>query len=54
LLCLYDPGQEPHEGGQIVEFHLTDEQRDSHKAVRDFVKGEFKRDVVDELQERHE
>ena len=37
-----------------MEFELNREQRDIQKAVRDFVKGEFKKDVIQELVEKHE
>ncbi|MGD8540803.1 MAG: acyl-CoA dehydrogenase family protein [Desulfobacteraceae bacterium] len=37
-----------------MEFELTKEQQQIQKAVRDFVKGEFKKDVILELEEKHE
>jgi alkylation response protein AidB-like acyl-CoA dehydrogenase len=37
-----------------MDFELTKEQKDIQQAVRDFIKGEFKKDVVDELIEKHE
>jgi alkylation response protein AidB-like acyl-CoA dehydrogenase len=37
-----------------MDFELTREQKDIQKAVRDFVKGEFKKDVIQELIDRHE
>ena len=37
-----------------MDFELTKEQKEIQKAVRDFVKGEFKKDVVHELIEKHE
>jgi len=37
-----------------VDFELKKEQKDIQKAVRDFVKGEFKKDVILELEEKHE
>lgn len=36
-----------------MEFELNREQRDIQKAVRDFVKGEYKKDVIEELIEQH-
>jgi len=36
-----------------MEFELTKSQKEIQKAVRDFVKGEFKKDVIDELVEQH-
>ena len=36
-----------------MEFELSKEQLDIQKAVRDFVKGEFKKDVIQELVETH-
>ncbi|QTA93801.1 acyl-CoA dehydrogenase family protein [Desulfonema magnum] len=37
-----------------MDFELTKEQIEIQKAVRDFVKGEFKKDVILELEEKHE
>jgi alkylation response protein AidB-like acyl-CoA dehydrogenase len=37
-----------------MEFELNKEQLDIQKAVRDFVKGEFKKDVIEDLLEKHE
>ena len=37
-----------------MEFELSKEQLDIQKAVRDFVKGEFKKEVIEELLEKHE
>lgn len=37
-----------------MDFELTKEQQDIQKAVRDFVKGEFKKDLIEELEEKHE
>ncbi len=37
-----------------MEFELTKEQHQIQKAVRDFVKGEFKKDVILQLEEKHE
>ncbi|CAB1078352.1 acyl-CoA dehydrogenase [Alkalispirochaeta odontotermitis] len=37
-----------------MEFELNREQKDIQKAVRDFVKGEFKKDVIEDLIEKHE
>ncbi len=37
-----------------MEFEPTREQKEIQKAVRDFVKGEFKKDVIHELLEKHE
>jgi alkylation response protein AidB-like acyl-CoA dehydrogenase len=37
-----------------MEFELTKSQKEIQKAVRDFVKGEFKKEVVLELEEKHE
>jgi acyl-CoA dehydrogenase len=37
-----------------MDFELTKEQKDIQQAVRDFVKGEFKKDFIDELIARHE
>jgi alkylation response protein AidB-like acyl-CoA dehydrogenase len=36
-----------------MNFELTREQKEIQKAVRDFVKGEFKKDVIQELVESH-
>ena len=37
-----------------MEFELNREQQDIQKAVREFVKGEFKKEVIEELIEKHE
>jgi alkylation response protein AidB-like acyl-CoA dehydrogenase len=37
-----------------MEFELSKEQKEIQKAVRDFVKGEFKKDLILELEEKHE
>lgn len=37
-----------------MEFELTKEQNDIQRAVREFVKGEFKKDVIEDLMEKHE
>ncbi len=37
-----------------MEFELTTEQQDIQKAVRDFAKGEFDKDLALELEEKHE
>ncbi|MCP4106666.1 MAG: acyl-CoA dehydrogenase [Desulfobacteraceae bacterium] len=37
-----------------MDFELTKEQKEIQKAVRDFVKGEFKKEVILELEEKHE
>jgi acyl-CoA dehydrogenase len=37
-----------------VDFELSKEQKEIQKAVREFVKGEFKKDVIEELIEKHE
>lgn len=37
-----------------MEFALNREQQEIQKAVRDFVKGEFKKDLIAELEEKHE
>ncbi|HHC25489.1 MAG TPA: acyl-CoA dehydrogenase, partial [Desulfobacterales bacterium] len=37
-----------------MEFELTKEQKQIQKSVREFVKGEFKKDVILELEEKHE
>jgi len=36
-----------------MEFELTNEQKDIQKAVREFVKGEFKKDVIEDLMKKH-
>ncbi len=36
-----------------MEFELSKEQKDIQKAVRDFVKGEFKKEIIEELLENH-
>ncbi|MDB4264911.1 acyl-CoA/acyl-ACP dehydrogenase [bacterium] len=36
-----------------MHFELSKEQKEIQKAVREFVKGEFKKDVVEDLLERH-
>ncbi len=36
-----------------MEFELTREQKDIQKAVRDFIKGEFKKELIEELLEKH-
>ena len=36
-----------------MEFELTKEQIQIQKAVRDFVKGQFKKDEIEDLIERH-
>ena len=36
-----------------MEFELTKEQQEIQKAVRDFVKGEFKKDVIHDLIKMH-
>ena len=36
-----------------MEFELNREQQDIQKAVRDFVKGEFKKEVIEDLLEKH-
>ena len=36
-----------------MEFELTKEQKEIQKAVRDFVKGEFKKDVIHDLLKMH-
>jgi alkylation response protein AidB-like acyl-CoA dehydrogenase len=36
-----------------MDFELTREQKEIQKAVREFVKGEFKRDVIHDLVENH-
>ncbi len=37
-----------------MEFELDKSQKEIQKAVREFVKGEFKKDVILELEEKHE
>jgi len=37
-----------------MEFELNREQQDIQKAVREFVKGEFKKEVIEELLEKHQ
>jgi len=37
-----------------MDFELTDEQRDIQKAVRDFAKGEFTREIAQELDQKEE
>ena len=37
-----------------MDFELTKEQKQIQKSVREFVKGEFKKDVILELEEKHE
>ncbi len=37
-----------------MEFELNKEQTEIQKAVRDFVKGEFKKDIIEALLEKHE
>lgn len=37
-----------------MDFELGREQKEIQKAVREFVKGEFKKDVIQELVEKHE
>ena len=37
-----------------MDFDLNREQKEFQKAVREFVKGEFKKDVIMELLEKHE
>ena len=37
-----------------MDFELSKSQKEIQKAVRDFVKGEFKKDVIDQLVENHE
>ena len=36
-----------------MEFELTKSQKEIQKAVRDFVKGEFKKDIILELEQKH-
>ncbi len=37
-----------------MDFELTREQKEIQKAVREFVKGEFKKEVIEELIDKHE
>ncbi|MBW2679046.1 MAG: acyl-CoA dehydrogenase family protein, partial [Deltaproteobacteria bacterium] len=37
-----------------MDFELSKSQQEIQKAVRDFVKGEFKKDVIEKLVENHE
>ena len=37
-----------------MDFELSREQKDIQRAVREFVKGEFKKEVIEELNEKHE
>jgi len=37
-----------------MEFELTKEQKQIQKSVREFVKGEFKKEIILELEEKHE
>jgi len=37
-----------------MEFSLTKEQIQIQKSVREFVKGEFKKEIIEELEEKHE
>lgn len=37
-----------------MDFELSREQKEIQKAVREFVKGEFKKDLIEELVEKHE
>jgi alkylation response protein AidB-like acyl-CoA dehydrogenase len=37
-----------------MEFELTKEQKDIQRAVREFVKGEFKKEVIENLIEKHD
>jgi len=37
-----------------MDFELTREQKEIQKAIRDFVRGEFKKDIIQELIDRHE
>jgi hypothetical protein len=41
-------------GGIGMEFELNKTQKDIQKAVRDFVKGEFDKDLAFELEKKHE
>jgi alkylation response protein AidB-like acyl-CoA dehydrogenase len=36
-----------------MDFELNKEQKEIQKAVRDFVKGEFKKEIIEELLEKH-
>jgi len=36
-----------------MDFELTKQQKEIQKAVREFVKGEFKKDIIEELIEKH-
>lgn len=36
-----------------MDFELSREQKEIQKAVREFVKGEFKKDIIEELNEKH-
>ena len=37
-----------------MDFELSKQQKEIQKAVREFVKGEFKKDVIEDLLEKHE
>ncbi|KPA10195.1 acyl-CoA dehydrogenase domain-containing protein [Candidatus Magnetomorum sp. HK-1] len=37
-----------------MDFELSKEQKGIQKAIREFVKGEFKKDIISELDEKHE
>jgi len=37
-----------------MDFGLSKQQNEIQKAVRDFIKGEFKKDIILELEEKHE
>ena len=37
-----------------MDFELSKSQQEIQKAVRDFLKGEFKKDVIEKLVENHE
>jgi len=37
-----------------MDFELSKEQKEIQKAVRDFVKGEFKKELILEFEEKHE
>ena len=37
-----------------MEFELNKSQKEIQKAVRDFVKGEFKKDLILELEKNHQ
>ncbi len=41
-------------GGDRMDFELTKEQKQIQKSVREFVKGEFKKDLILELEENHQ